>query len=93
MPTEPPPPPARPGSDAAPAPIGDARNGFAPPDEPALEAEREAFTRSKLEIARTDPRRSPAEREAALAAYRAGAPDPTPVEGPWSRIAMSASRI
>ncbi len=31
---------------------------------------------------------SPQEREAALAAYRAGAPDPTPVEGPYSRIAV-----
>ena len=31
---------------------------------------------------------SPQEREAAKAAYRAGAPDPTPVEGPYSRIAV-----
>ena len=81
MPTEPPPPPARPGSDAAPVPIGDARNGFAPPDEPALEAEREAFTRSKLEIARTDPRRSPAEREAAAAELERRFESPQPPDG------------
>src|SRR5262249_43462038 len=33
-------------------------------------------------------RLSPAEREAVRAAYRAGTPDPTPVEGPYSRIAV-----
>jgi calcineurin-like phosphoesterase family protein len=31
---------------------------------------------------------SPAERAAEVAAYRTGAPDPTPVEGPYSRIAV-----
>ncbi len=31
---------------------------------------------------------SEGEREAAAAAYRTGAPDPTPVEGPYSRIAV-----
>ncbi|MDT5408112.1 MAG: hypothetical protein QOG14_332 [Mycobacterium sp.] len=81
MPTEPPPPPARPGSDAAPAPIADARDRFAPPDEPASEAEREAFARSKLEIARTDPRRSPAEREAAAAELERRFESPHPPDG------------
>lgn len=84
MPTEPPPPPARPGLDAAAAPIADARDRFAPPDESASEAERDAFARSKLEIARTDPRRSPAERDAAAAElerqFRGDRHDETPAD-------------
>ncbi|HWM90478.1 MAG TPA: metallophosphoesterase [Thermoanaerobaculia bacterium] len=45
----------------------------------------ERFRKAATEAGRT---LAPGEREAALGSYRAPAPDPTPVEGPYSRIAV-----
>jgi hypothetical protein len=44
--------------------------------------------RFRLAVANTGVRLAPEERAAAVRAFLAPVPDPTPVEGPWSRIAV-----